>query len=1142
MIDSLFYYPMTLHRGTISAPVLAPFVKNLPAVSSVIEGIFVATQDSNPAGMPTSNIYAQQVIGVYGGNGVYIWDAIDNRFRFAMPYSAICAGVISGSYVDIYYALTGTGATIPAGATVYRNGSIYSGTTFTTDDKAVWAVVTSPAVVAGSVKTVQGISPDSNGNITIPFASESTAGLIRVGANLTIDSNGVLSAEDSSDYILPAATTSTLGGVIVGPGLGVGADGTLNADVYSVNGLQGTVVLSASNITTGTFSAAQLGGTPGNNEILITNPAGVPTWVSTLPTANLPSAILGAVEYQGTFVPGTSTLPEAASGNKGWYYVASEAGTYTPPGGTLLTFSAGDWLISNGSEWDTVNNGGAVTSVNGQTGAVTIQAVDNNDASGTTLIVDGGASTGVIKLTTLVAGDGITISPDVNGNLLVACSGVSSFNTRLGAVTLELSDVTGVGGAPIASPEFTGMPTAPTAIAGTDNTQIATTAFVMDAVASGVAGVASFNTRTGAVTLELSDITGAGGAPIESPAFTGQPTAPTPTAGDSSTNVATTAFVENAVSSGNAGMVVRYDFDATAGQTSFPVTFAAESIVEVFKNGGIQLTSDYSTGGTGPVVMGMPCNAGDDIVITVQQQYAAENTMPITGGTFTGPVYGPTPTAGDDSTALATTAFVQAAVSGGGGSAGVTSFNTRTGAVTLEGSDISGAGGALVGSANTFTAANDFTEGSILVPTQTGGTDNTTAASTAYVVNALGEYAPLASPELTGTPTAPTATIGTDTTQIASTGFVYGATQGAAAVALAASNVTLTAAQYSVPVIVFTGTLTGNVVVTVPTTGQWDFLNTTTGAFSVTVSNGTGATQVVAQSTAAFTPLVSNATEGVLALASSGSSGVTSFDGRTGAVMPASGDYTVAEVTGAAPLASPALTGTPTAPTATVGDDSTLLATTAFVYNATQVSGSVALTSANVTLSATQYGNAIIDFTGTLTANVVVTFPATGQWTLVNNTTGAFTVTVSNGSGATFAVPQGATMEAISSGSAGMLPSSSASPVRFQSPAYSYGVVALGSISGTVTVNLSAASEFTMTITGATTFAFTNTLLSNTSEVVIFRMTNAGSANISWPTGTQFAAGTAPVFTASGIDVIGVKYDSTTAGYFVFALGLNMET
>jgi hypothetical protein len=62
-----------------------------------------------------------------------------------------------------------------------------------------------------------------------------------------------------------------------------------------------------------------------------------------------------------------------------------------------------------------------------------------------------------------------------------------------------------------------------------------------------------------------------------------------------------------------------------------------------------------------------------------------------------------------------------------------------------------------------------------------------------------------------------------------------------------------------------------------------------------------------------------------------GAGAVSSVFTRTGAVTAQSGDYTVAQVTGAAPLASPALTGTPTAPTASSGDNSTKIATTAYV-------------------------------------------------------------------------------------------------------------------------------------------------------------------------------------------------------------------
>jgi hypothetical protein len=54
----------------------------------------------------------------------------------------------------------------------------------------------------------------------------------------------------------------------------------------------------------------------------------------------------------------------------------------------------------------------------------------------------------------------------------------------------------------------------------------------------------SWNGRRGNVSLLLSDITGAGGAPINSPSFLGTPLAPTPPFGDASSRLATTAFVQ----------------------------------------------------------------------------------------------------------------------------------------------------------------------------------------------------------------------------------------------------------------------------------------------------------------------------------------------------------------------------------------------------------------------------------------------------------------------------------------------------------------------------------------------------------------------------------------------------------------------
>jgi hypothetical protein len=64
---------------------------------------------------------------------------------------------------------------------------------------------------------------------------------------------------------------------------------------------------------------------------------------------------------------------------------------------------------------------------------------------------------------------------------------------------------------------------------------------------------------------------------------------------------------------------------------------------------------------------------------------------------------------------------------------------------------------------------------------------------------------------------------------------------------------------------------------------------------------------------------------------------VTSVAGRTGAVTLA-----VADVSGAAPIASPTFTGTPAAPTATAGTSTTQLATTAFVTTADNLKANLA--------------------------------------------------------------------------------------------------------------------------------------------------------------------------------------------------------
>ena len=78
------------------------------------------------------------------------------------------------------------------------------------------------------------------------------------------------------------------------------------------------------------------------------------------------------------------------------------------------------------------------------------------------------------------------------------------------------------------SPAFSGTPTAPTAATATNNTQIATTAYVQ-------AHRTEINTALGLK------------ADLASPALTGTPTAPTPDKADNDTSIATTAFVRQSL-------------------------------------------------------------------------------------------------------------------------------------------------------------------------------------------------------------------------------------------------------------------------------------------------------------------------------------------------------------------------------------------------------------------------------------------------------------------------------------------------------------------------------------------------------------------------------------------------------------------
>jgi hypothetical protein len=212
-------------------------------------------------------------------------------------------------------------------------------------------------------------------------------------------------------------------------------------------------------------------------------------------------------------------------------------------------------------------------------GVVTKQFVDNVNATLSTSIVSNVSTinntintlrtniytdlTGNVNILTASIG---ALRTDTNANTaatnLALSTNVATINANLANKTTRIESLESSVPlkAPIASPEFTGTPTAPTPSANDNSTAIATTEYVdladallttyINTQASAVAGTAASNLAAG---LALK-------ANLISPAFSGTPTlSASPTtlswntnsrsvvAGDNSTNLATTAFVAGSI-------------------------------------------------------------------------------------------------------------------------------------------------------------------------------------------------------------------------------------------------------------------------------------------------------------------------------------------------------------------------------------------------------------------------------------------------------------------------------------------------------------------------------------------------------------------------------------------------------------------
>lgn len=183
-------------------------------------------------------------------------------------------------------------------------------------------------------------------------------------------------------------------------------------------------------------------------------------------------------------------------------------------------------------------------------------------------------------------------------------------------------------------------------------------------------------------------------APLTSPALTGTPTAPTQTAGDNSTKIATTEYVDVAVGTASISAL------ADVGD----VTITAIAAGEILRwNGTAWVNNTLSEAGIAAV------GHGHAIGDVSGLQSALDAKAPLASPTLTGIPAAPTAAGGNNTTQIATTAFVQAAIAAliDGAPGAVDTLNELAAAL---GDDPNFAATVTAGLATKLTASNNLSD------------------------------------------------------------------------------------------------------------------------------------------------------------------------------------------------------------------------------------------------------------------------------------------------------------------------------------------------------------------------------------------------------------------------------------------------
>ena len=263
---------------------------------------------------------------------------------------------------------TGGGVTSVGTGTGLTGGPITSTGTISIDNTVVATLTDSQTLtnktISGSSNTLSNIGNSSltNSAITINGSSVSLGGSVTVTATaseaLTIGTGLSGTSYNGSSAVTIAiantgVTANTYGSASAVPVFAVNAQGQITS-------VTNTNISIASSAITDKGLAGGVASLDGGG---------------TVPTSQLPAAVLGSVSYQGTWNASTNTPTLTSStGTKGYYYVVDVAGSTNLDG--ITDWKVGDWAIFNGSVWQKIDNTDSVTSVNGYTGTVVLSYSD----------------------------------------------------------------------------------------------------------------------------------------------------------------------------------------------------------------------------------------------------------------------------------------------------------------------------------------------------------------------------------------------------------------------------------------------------------------------------------------------------------------------------------------------------------------------------------------------------------------------------------------------------------------------------------------------------------------------------------------------------------------------------------------------